>query len=67
MLSTSCTFYRDAIDSLVLMAHRVTSLRLIKPQMDIDEAVRVALGFEQRTLFDSPDKVSHACVANFQH
>jgi len=48
------------------MAYRVTSLRLIKPQMDIDEAVRIALGFEQRTLFDSPDKVSHTYIANFQ-
>lgn len=48
------------------MAHRVSSLRLIKPQMDVDETVRVALGFEQKTMFDSPDKVSHAWVANFR-
>lgn len=48
------------------MAHRVTSLRLIKPQMNIEEAIHVAVGFEQRTIFDSPDKVSHACVAASQ-
>ena len=44
------------------MAYRVTSLRLIKPTMDIDEAIGVAAGFEQRTMLDSPDKVSHTCV-----
>ncbi len=38
--------------------HRVSSLRLIKPDMDYHQSINVALTFEQKTFEDNPDHVS---------
>ena len=40
------------------MYHRVSSLRLIKPDMDILQTINVAVTFEQKTCMDNPDEVS---------
>lgn len=38
--------------------HRVSSLRLIKPDMDIHQSINVAITFEQKTFEESPSHVS---------
>ena len=50
----------------ILIPCRVSQLRLIQAEMNIEQAVSVAIGFEQRTFFGSPDRVSLPGLADPQ-
>lgn len=42
---------------LIDAVFRVTSLRLIKPDMEIQQSISVAITYEQKIFIESPDKV----------
>lgn len=42
-----------------LTVHSFSQVRLIKLDMSIDDAIQVAIQFEQKTFQDSPDRVCY--------
>ena len=54
---TVSNLYLESHHELTTRASSVSSLRLIKADMSVQDSVGVAIGFERKTFFESQDKV----------
>lgn len=61
-MSSKCTMSYNPSWPSCLTVHSFSQVRLIKNEMSIDNAIQVAIQFEQKTFQDSPDRVCNTVL-----